>query len=133
MVLIADRGPRYHYVVAVGKTADAVVIHDPAWGYGYGNHVVLRFPWSVLPDALRQEMTRQNVAGGYAYVYYAHLQRIDVSNGQAVTPDTVVGLLGNTGNSSGYHVHVELHVSMYADEHDVYSRLNLNPNLLYQL
>jgi hypothetical protein len=32
VVLIADRGPRYHYVVAVGKTADAVVIHDPAWG-----------------------------------------------------------------------------------------------------
>jgi len=32
VVLIADRGPRYHYVVAVDKTADAVVIHDPAWG-----------------------------------------------------------------------------------------------------
>jgi hypothetical protein len=32
IVLIADRGPRYHYVVAVGKTADALVIHDPAWG-----------------------------------------------------------------------------------------------------
>lgn len=32
VVLLADRGPRYHYVVAVGKTADAVVIHDPAWG-----------------------------------------------------------------------------------------------------
>jgi len=32
VVLIADRGPRYHYVVAVGKTAVAVVIHDPAWG-----------------------------------------------------------------------------------------------------
>ena len=32
VVLIADRGPRYHYVVVVGKTADGVVIHDPAWG-----------------------------------------------------------------------------------------------------
>ena len=32
VVLIADRGPRYHYVVAVEKTADAVIIHDPAWG-----------------------------------------------------------------------------------------------------
>ena len=32
VVLIADRGPRYHYVVAVGETADGVVIHDPAWG-----------------------------------------------------------------------------------------------------
>lgn len=32
VVLLADRGRRYHYVVAVEKTADAVVIHDPAWG-----------------------------------------------------------------------------------------------------
>ena len=32
IVLIADRGDRYHYVVVVASTADAVVVHDPAWG-----------------------------------------------------------------------------------------------------
>ncbi len=32
VVLLGDRGARYHYVVAVGRTADAVVVHDPSWG-----------------------------------------------------------------------------------------------------
>jgi predicted double-glycine peptidase len=32
IVLIPDRGTRYHYVVVVGTTDDAVVVHDPAWG-----------------------------------------------------------------------------------------------------
>ena len=32
IVLLGDRGARYHYVVAVGRTADTVVIHDPSWG-----------------------------------------------------------------------------------------------------
>lgn len=32
IVLIADRRDIYHYVVVVGLTDDAVVIHDPSWG-----------------------------------------------------------------------------------------------------
>src|SRR5262245_13352629 len=32
IVLLAERGNRYHYVVVVGRTAWSVVIHDPAWG-----------------------------------------------------------------------------------------------------
>ena len=37
IVLLPDRGPLYHsvlyhYVVVIGVSADAVVVHDPAWG-----------------------------------------------------------------------------------------------------
>lgn len=32
IVLLADRGKRYHYVVVVGATADQVIVHDPSWG-----------------------------------------------------------------------------------------------------
>src|SRR5476649_933848 len=32
IVLLPDRGNRYHYVVVTGVTADAAVVHDPAWG-----------------------------------------------------------------------------------------------------
>ena len=112
---------------------DANAVRDPAWGYGFGNHVVLRYAWADLPNALRQEMTNRNLAGGFAYIYYAHLQRIDVSDGAPVTADTQIGLLGNTGNSNGHHVHLELHISMYDNEHDVFNRLNLNPRLMYSL
>ncbi len=32
IVLLPDRGLLYHYVVVVGASAEAIVVHDPAWG-----------------------------------------------------------------------------------------------------
>jgi Peptidase_C39 like family len=32
IVLLADRGSRYHYVVVVGHRAGRVIVHDPSWG-----------------------------------------------------------------------------------------------------
>ncbi len=36
---------------------------------------------------------------------YAHLQADNVYDGQSVTTQTVIGWVGNTGNSSGSHLH----------------------------
>lgn len=38
----------------------------------------------------------------------AHMNRCDVVIGQGVTRDTVLGISGNTGHSSGPHLHVEV-------------------------
>jgi len=40
--------------------------------------------------------------------WYCHLEQINVSVGEAVTHDTVIGLLGGTGNVTGPHLHLEL-------------------------
>lgn len=40
--------------------------------------------------------------------YYAHLQSIAVSKGQAVSIGTKIGVMGNTGNSFGAHLHYEV-------------------------
>jgi hypothetical protein len=32
IVLLPDRGDRYHYVVVTGVSEDTVIVHDPAWG-----------------------------------------------------------------------------------------------------
>lgn len=40
--------------------------------------------------------------------YYAHLQSIAVSKGQAVSVGTKIGVMGNTGNSFGAHLHYEV-------------------------
>lgn len=42
------------------------------------------------------------------YVYYAHLSEISVKEGEEVVAGTRVGLSGNTGKSSGPHLHFEV-------------------------
>ncbi len=51
---------------------------------------------------------RHNVNGKYIYSTYAHLSAWYVNVGDVVTPDTLIGRMGNTGNSTGAHLHLEL-------------------------
>lgn len=41
--------------------------------------------------------------------YFAHLNEIDVKVGDFITKGTVIGKSGNTGRSSGPHLHYEIH------------------------
>lgn len=45
---------------------------------------------------------------GYKTVY-AHMSRVDVKQGQRVSAGTQLGLTGNTGTSTGPHLHFEVH------------------------
>ncbi|MER6689089.1 M23 family metallopeptidase [Streptomyces minutiscleroticus] len=58
-------------------------------GPAYGNAVVIRH-------------------GNGTYSQYAHLSRIEVKVGQVVTTGRRIALSGNTGNSSGPHLHFEI-------------------------
>lgn len=44
--------------------------------------------------------------GGYKSIY-GHMGQIDVTLGQAVTPSSILGTVGLTGNTSGPHTHLE--------------------------
>jgi len=48
------------------------------------------------------------VENGDYRTYYAHLSSIPVSVGDTVTAGTTIGLSGNTGNSTGPHLHYEI-------------------------
>jgi murein DD-endopeptidase MepM/ murein hydrolase activator NlpD len=62
---------------------------EPAnWGKSYGIQAV------------------QKVEGGW--VIYAHLSKLDVKAGDVVKAGKRIGASGNTGNSSGPHLHFEM-------------------------
>ena len=78
------------FAVATGTPVLAVAdgkIENANWGKSYGNQVV------------------QKVAGGW--VIYAHLNAVRCKPGQVVKKGQIVGESGNSGNSSGPHLHFE--------------------------
>jgi murein DD-endopeptidase MepM/ murein hydrolase activator NlpD len=72
----------------VEATMDGKVTYAGWNNQGYGNLVI--------------------VENGDYKTYYAHLSSIPVSVGDSVTAGTTIGLSGNTGNSTGPHLHYEI-------------------------
>lgn len=78
--------------------SDTGTVTFAGWNiYGYGNLVVI------------------NHGNGYE-TFYGHLSAINVFPGQIVYQGNVIGAVGNTGNSSGPHVHFE--VRTYGNQDD---------------
>lgn len=67
----------------------AGTVVQAGWNGGYGNSVTIRLPNGHL-------------------LLLGHLSSVSVKPGQQVGPGTLLGLSGNTGYSTGPHVHVEM-------------------------
>ncbi len=74
---------------------DAGVVVYAGWNnYGYGNMVLI------------------DHGGGFQSLY-AHLSGLNVGCGQSVGQGDVIGAIGNTGKSSGSHLHFEIMTSSF--------------------
>lgn len=76
----------------IRATADGKVIlaRVGGWGGGYGNYVILQHPNGMQ-------------------TLYAHMSRVDVSVGDTVSQGDTIGAVGSTGDSTGPHLHIEVH------------------------
>lgn len=74
---------------------------------------------------------------GFGYMtLYAHMSRIDVKVGQKVKRADVIGLVGNTGKSTGPHLHYEVHYKGAVQNPQNFYFLDLSPeeyDLMVQL
>jgi murein DD-endopeptidase MepM/ murein hydrolase activator NlpD len=76
--------------VPIYATADGRVTTAGNSGNGFGNHVV--------------------ISHGYGYeTLYGHMFRVKARNGQTVKRGEIIGYVGNTGKSTGPHLHYEVH------------------------
>lgn len=103
------------------------------WGFGFGNFIVVRYAWGDLPESVHDEMTHRGLANGFAYVIHAHLQRTDVQVNDPVDATTQLGMSGNTGNSTGPHLHLEVRISLNGNAIATGSFPSINPRIMYDL
>ena len=85
------------YACPTGTSVRATVsgtVKDVNWGADYGTHIVIE-----SPDKVRQ--------------LYAHLSRKLVTVGQNVKAGAEIAKSGNTGRSTGPHLHYEERVAPY--------------------
>ncbi len=91
--------------------ANSSVFSDPAWNFGYGHYVIIRYLNNQLPPSTRQTLANMGFPGGHIFAMHAHLSRRDARAGEVVEARQVIGACGDTGNSQGSHLHLELRAS----------------------
>lgn len=73
-------------------------VYDTGWSDSGGNVVAI-----IYKDCLLVNGSVKNLV-----IRYYHLSSINVKKGQKITKDTRIGHYGNTGASSGSHLHIEI-------------------------
>lgn len=90
---------------------DTSVYSDPSWNYGYGHYLIIGYEHSKLPASTQAYLAQIGRAGQHIFAMYAHCHNLLVEAGTTVAPYQQIATLGNSGNSSGAHLHLEVRIS----------------------
>jgi LysM repeat protein len=75
--------------ILAAADGDVIISRFGGWNGGYGNYIVIRH-------------------GNGTQTLYAHASAINVSSGDFVKQGNVIGAVGNSGKSTGPHLHFEI-------------------------
>ncbi len=81
---------------------------------GFGNYLRTRSTWN----------------GNTLYIYYAHLSKLLVDTGDNIRVGEAIAISGNTGNSTGPHLHFEIREN---DSYYLAERTRRNPELWFSM
>lgn len=81
----------YSTGIPLVATANGKVVSVEYEPLGFGNYIIIKHKYGF-------------------YTRYAHMQRIDVTQGQTVQRGQMIGTMGSTGLSTGAHVHYEVRI-----------------------
>jgi murein DD-endopeptidase MepM/ murein hydrolase activator NlpD len=98
----------YGYNVPIVATARGKIVTIDYEPLGFGNYILIRHKYGF-------------------YTKYAHLQKVQVSRGQEVHQGQVIGTMGNTGLSTGPHLHYEVRIG--SEVVDPAKYLNISNNV----
>lgn len=113
----------YHYGIDISRNEGY-----PVYASASGQVALVTSQWSGTGNAIFVYHTVNGV--NYTTAYF-HLQSFAVSEGQNVTKDTIIGYVGNTGQSTGAHLHLSVLSGWAGIDYtfwgDTYYAKNLDP------
>lgn len=96
--------PRNHYGLdLVGM--DTPATNTPVYAISSGWVKLTDQGDRYLGKCVHVQMDNQNYYG--EWILYGHLSKFEVKNGQYVEKGQLIGIMGNTGDSDGWHTHLE--------------------------
>jgi murein DD-endopeptidase MepM/ murein hydrolase activator NlpD len=111
---------------------DPVAMRDPDWGWGFGNHIIIRYHHDDLPASTQDALAREGAEGWHIFAVYAHLDEMSLTPRQELTAETQLGTCGNTGQSTGAHLHLEIRAGRDPDNSGSWLALKLlDPAILF--
>ncbi|WP_214788593.1 M23 family metallopeptidase [Exiguobacterium sp. s21] len=113
---------------ALGRVSQGYGAASGAYGYTFHNGIDIAAPVGTPIKAAasgkvvltrstgaygNRIMLQHSINGQTWHTNYAHLSSIGVKVGQTVTQGQTIGKMGSTGNSTGSHLHFEIHRGAY--------------------
>lgn len=115
-------GYRYHPIYGSYKFHTGIDMVGPSSGEIRNNNIYAAMDGEVITAVVNRGTTGYGtyviISHGYSERYggnistlYAHCEKLYVTKGQTVKQGDVIGLVGTTGASTGYHLHFEVRMN----------------------